>query len=76
MIDWEQELQGLEGFEAYIVTHSRGAVIDGGHTKSVKCSAKHSMWEPVDGRPRGSVMEVCEGDCIASWAVSVGVLWE
>ena len=33
--------------------------------KSVKWGATGSIWEPVDGRPRGSVMEVCEGDCIA-----------
>lgn len=35
MIDWEQGLQGLEGFEAHLVTPARGTVIDGGHMKSV-----------------------------------------
>ena len=28
MVGWEQELQGLEGFEGHTVTHARGAVIE------------------------------------------------
>ena len=71
-----QWLTGSRSFEGHIVTHSRGQWLreDLWSQQSV-WGAKSTIWEPADGRLSGPVMEVCEADWFAFWAVSV-VLWK